>query len=84
MVQPWAFNVKGSKHTAKRMNLQSPTVPSVLNSTLSVPASLSPNPSKSEPQELLLDTNTKRKDKGGLSYTPNFCAASDKSFGMGL
>jgi len=63
MVQPGAFKVEGSEHTAQRKNPQSPTAPSVLNSTLSAPASLSPNPSKSEPQECVLDTNTKRKDK---------------------
>jgi len=65
MVQPWTFKVKGSKHTAKTKNPPSPTAPSVLNSILSATTSLSPNPrpSKSEPQECLLDTNTKRKDK---------------------
>ena len=84
MVQPWTFKVKRSKHTAKIKNPLSPTAPSVLSSILSAPTSLSPNPSKSEPQERSLDTNTKRKDKGELRYTPNFCAASDKSFGMGL
>jgi len=48
--QPGAFSVEGSKHTADIKKPQSVTLLSVLNSTLSAPASIPWNLSKSEPQ----------------------------------
>lgn len=48
--QPGAFSVEGSKQTADIKKPQSVTLLSVLNSTLSAPASIPWNLSKSEPQ----------------------------------